>query len=222
MEYHLTRKMQSLFTPAQMTELVTDRRKIRAEKEAERLKPFVDTAVKFYACEMRPNSQRIIDDLKYSNWSFAFEFKSFDFHNIEGFGHRRSRFGCAMRRSLADDAVLLNNFVSHYDVIKFVCPIGTVIDHGHGLHHQMWRIYSSTDFRQRLLAELGLDPLHFDFKNLSEIVSADERLFKDDEIIEYRNKVHLVYTERPTKKSLNPIADAWAQHVDLMQPLEEI
>jgi hypothetical protein len=86
----------------------------------------------------------------------------------------------------------------------------------------MWRIYSSTDFRQRLLAELGLDPLHFDFKNLSEIVSADERLFKDDEIIEYRNKVHLVYTERPTKKSLNPLADAWAQHVDPMQPLEGI
>lgn len=195
--------MTALFTPNQMNELVEDRYKVHAKKMAERLKPFVDTAVKFYACEMRPNSQRIIDDLKYSDWAYAFEFKSFDFHNIEGFGNLPRRFGCPMRRNLADvhDVHLnINNFVSHYDVIKFVCPIGTVIDHGDGLHHQIWRIYSSTDFRQRLLAELGLDPLHFDFKNLSEIVSADERLFKDDEIIEYRNKVHLVYKQFPKKK----------------------
>ena len=211
--------MTALFTPNQMNELVQDRRKIRAEKKADRMKPFVDTAVKFYACEMRPKSQRIIDDLKYSNWSLAFEFNSYDFGALNGRGFRVKSWSRDMRGLTAQQVIYERDHCGA--MFARLREDGEACTANEDLV-SMWVLYRHTDFRQRLLAELGLDPLHFDFKNLSEFAPVDDRLFADDDIIEYRNKVHLVYTERPTKKGLNSIADAWAQHVHPMPPLEEI
>ena len=208
-----------LFTLTQMTELSADRRKIRAEKEAERLKPFVDMAVKFYADNIRPASQRIIDDLKYSNWSLAFEFNSYDFGALDGRGFRVKSWSRDMRGLTAQQVIYERDHCGA--MFARLREDGEACTANEDLV-SMWALYRHTDFRQRLLAELGLDPLHFDFKNLSEFAPVEDRLFADDEIIEYRNKVHLVYTERPTKKSLNPLADAWAQHVNPMPPLEGI
>jgi hypothetical protein len=64
----------------------------------------------------------------------------------------------------------------------------------------MWGIWRWTDFRKRLLAELGLDPEHFEYKLLTVVTSENERLFRNDDIPEYRNKIHLVYKQFPKKK----------------------
>ena len=211
--------MTALFTPNQMNELVEDRRKIRAEKEAERLEPFVDMAVKFYAEQMRPASQRIIDDLKYSNWSLAFEFNSYDFGALNGRGFRLKSWTRDMR-GLTSRQVIYER--DHCGAMFAALRADGEASTSNDDLVSMWVLYRHTDFRQRLLAELNLDSKHFDFKNLTDFAPVDDRLFADDDIIEYRNKVHLVYTERPTKKGLNPLSDAWAQHVHPMPPLEEI
>jgi hypothetical protein len=142
--------MTALFTPAQMTELVTDRRKIRAEKEAERLKPFVDMAVKFYADNIRPASQRIIDDLKYSNWSFVFDFKSYDFGAIQGKGRALTNW---KREGKNGEGEIYAEF-SHYHRVSKGSQPGSMFHHN-GESEMMWTIYSRTDFRKRLLAELA-------------------------------------------------------------------
>jgi hypothetical protein len=182
--------MTALFTPNQMNELKEDRYKIHAKKMAERLEPFVAVAVKFYAEQMRPASQRILDDLKYSDWAYAFEFNSYDFRNIPGGGH------VVPQEQVDKD---LKHYFSYYDLISASDPCGTMFGIGHA-EETMWSIWRWTDFRARLLAELGLDPEHFDFKNLAGVVSGDSRLFKDDLITEYRNKVHIVYKQFPKKK----------------------
>jgi hypothetical protein len=181
--------MTALFTPNQMNELKEDRYKVHAKKMAERLEPFVAVAVKFYAEQMRPASQRILDDLKYSDWAYAFEFNSYDFRNIPGGGH-------AVPQEQVDRD--LKHYFSYYDLISASDPCGTIFG-GHDTKEMMWSIWRWTDFRTRLLAELGLDPEHFDFKNLAGVVSGDPRLFKDDLITEYRNKVHIVYKQFPKK-----------------------
>lgn len=182
--------MTALFTPSQMNELKEDRYKIHAKKMAERLEPFVAVAVKFYAEQMRPASQRILDDLKYSDWAYAFEFNSYDFRNIPGGGH------VVPQEQVDTD---LKHYFSYYDLISASDPCGTMFAIGHA-EETMWSIWRWTDFHTRLLAELGLDPEHFDFKNLAEVVSGDQRLFKDDLITQYRNKIHLVYKQFPKKQ----------------------
>ena len=193
--------MTSLFTPAQMTELVADRRKIREKKMADRLEPFVDRAVKFYAEQVRPASQRILDDLKYSNWSFAFEFNSYDFGALKGREFRLKSWTSDMRGLTARQVIYERDHCGamfaalRSDGQPCAADVDLV---------SMWVLYRHTDFRQRLLAELGLDPLHFEFKNLSEFAPVEDRLFEDGEIIEYRNKVHLVYKQFPKKKCEDP------------------
>ena len=189
--------MTALFTPNQMTELVADRRKIREKKIAERLEPFVDRAVKFYAEQVRPASQRILDDLKYSNWAYAFEFNSYDIPPLERLNFRLKRWTRDMRGLTAHQVIYERDHCGA--MFAALRPDGEPCAADVDLV-SMWRIYSRTDFRQRLLAELGLDPLHFEFKNLSEFAPVEDRLFADDEIIEYRNKVHIVYRDFPKKK----------------------
>lgn len=187
--------MTALFTPNQMNELKEDRYKIHAKKMAESLEPFAAVAVKFYAEQMRPASQRILDDLKYSDWAYAFEFNSYDFRNIPGGGH-------AIRDWVSeDDASGMSDYydISHYDRVSARDPCGTMLSIGH-MKEMMWTIWRWTDIRTRLLTELGLDSEHFEFKNLAGIVSGDSRLFSDDRIPEYVNKVHLVYKQFPKKK----------------------
>ena len=190
--------MTALFTPNQMNELKEDRYKIHAKKMAERLEPFAAMAVKFYAEQMRPASQRILDDLKYSDWAYAFEFKSYDFRAIPGRGHALGdwpRAGTALKKLDYDDYYN----TSHYQIIDKRDPCGTMfgID---DVKETMWAIWRWTDFRKRLLAELCLDPEHFELKLLSVVTSGKERLFRDDDIPEYRNKVHLVYKQFPKKQ----------------------
>lgn len=194
--------MTSLFTPAQMTELVADRRKIREKKVADRLEPFVDRAVKLYAEKVRPASQRILDDLKYSNWSFAFEFNSYDFGALDGREFRLKRWTSDMRGLTARQVIYERDHCGA--MFAALRPDGEPCAADVDLV-SMWVLYRHTNFRQRLLAELGLDPLHFEFKNLSEFAPVEDRLFEDGEIIEYRNKVHLVYKQFPKKKSSNPV-----------------
>lgn len=189
--------MTALFTPNQMTELVADRRKIREKKIAERLEPFVDRAVKFYAEQVRPASQRILDDLKYSNWAYAFEFNSYDFGALKGREFRLKYWSHDMRGLTPHQVIYERDHCGAMFAAQRPDgePCAADVD-----LVSMWRIYSRTDFRQRLLAELGLDPLHFEFKNLAAFAPVEDRLFADDEIIEYRNKVHLVYRDFPKKK----------------------
>lgn len=194
--------MTSLFTPAQMTELVADRRKIREKKMADRLEPFVDRAVKFYAEQVRPASQRILDDLKYSNWSFAFEFNSYDFGALKGREFRLKSSTSDMRGLTARQVIYERDHCGA--MFAALRPDGEPCAANVDLV-SMWVLYRHTDFRQRLLAELGLDPLHFEFKNLSKFAPVEDRLFAGDEIIEYRNKVHLVYKQFPKKKPADPV-----------------
>ena len=193
--------MTSLFTPNQMTELVADRRKIREKKMADRLEPFVDRAVKLYAEKVRPASQRILDDLKYSNWSFAFEFNSYDFGALKGREFRLKRWSHDMRGLTAHQVIYERDHSGA--MFAALRADGQPCTANEDLV-SMWVLYRHTDFRQRLLAELGLDPEHFEFKNLSEFAPVDDRLFEDGEIIEYRNKVHLVYKQFPKKKCADP------------------
>lgn len=193
-----TDKMTALFTPIQMNELKEDRYKIHAKKMAERLDPFATLAVTFYAEQMRPASQRILDDLKYSDWAYAFEFNSYDFREIHGRGHALGdwpRTGTVLKRLDYDDYYN----TSHYDIIRKRDPCGTMFSIGLATE-TMWGIWRWTDFRKRLLAELGLDPEHFEFKLLTVVTSGKERLFRNDDIPEYRNKIHLVYTQFPKKQ----------------------
>ena len=194
--------MTSLFTPAQMTELVADRLKIRAEKQADRLKSYVDRAVKLYAEKVRPASQRILDDLKYSNWAYAFEFNSYDFGALKGREFRLKYWSHDMRGLTAHQVIYERDHCGA--MFAALRPDGEPCAANVDLV-SMWVLYRHTDFRQRLLAELGLDPLHFEFKNLSEFAPVEDRLFEDGEIIEYRNKVHLVYTQFPKKKCADPV-----------------
>ena len=184
-----------------MTELVADRLKIRAEKQADRLKSYVDRAVKLYAEKVRPASQRILDDLKYSNWSFAFEFNSYDFGALDGREFRLKSWTSDMRGLTARQVIYERDHCGA--MFAALRPDGEPCAANVDLV-SMWVLYRHTDFRQRLLAELGLDPLHFEFKNLSEFAPVEDRLFEDGEIIEYRNKVHLVYTQFPKKKCADP------------------
>jgi hypothetical protein len=208
--------MTALFTDKQMNELVQDRKKIRDRKFAEKLEPFVVGAVNFYAEKIRPSSQRILDDLKYSNWAHAFEFKSFDFGGVQGKGRAVREW---VRPGKNGEADIYAEF-SHYDRVKKGSPPGTLFQHD-DVTQMMWTIYSRTDFRKRLLAELGLDPKEFEFKNLPSFVPRDKLLFKDERIIEYNNSVNIVYTPK-RGKYLNPLAEVWVYHMDPMPPLENI
>jgi hypothetical protein len=181
--------MTALFTPNQMNELKEDRYKIHEKKMAEKLSMYVPFALTHYAEQMRPASQRILDDLKYSDWAYAFEFNSYDFRNIPGGGH-------AVWKEVTTD---VKHYLTYYGLVSASDPCGTMFGMGHA-EETMWSIWRWTDFRTRLLTELGLDPEHFEFKNLAGVVSGDERLFKDDLITEYRNKVQLVYKQFPKKK----------------------
>ena len=72
----------------------------------------------------------------------------------------------------------------------------------------MFDIWNHSDFRQRLLAELGLDPEHFEFKNHSRMLLGDELNVTDNDILEYANHVRLHYHPRPKKtESLGPCPD---------------
>jgi hypothetical protein len=208
--------MTALFTDKQMNELVQDRKKIRDQKFAEKLEPFVVGAVEFYAEKMRPSSQRILDDLKYSNWSFVFDFKSYDFGAIQGKGRALTNW---KREGKNGEGEIYAEF-SHYHRVSKGSQPGSMFHHN-GESEMMWTIYSRTDFRKRLLAELGLDPKEFEFKNLSTFMPTDKLLFKDERIIEYHNSVNIVYTPK-RGKYLNPLAEAWVSHVDPMPPLEHI
>ena len=187
--------MTALFTPSQMNELKEDRYKIHAKKMAEKLRMYVPVAVTYYAEQMRPASQRILDDLKYSDWAYAFEFNSYDFRNIPGGGH-------AIRDWVSenDDSGMSDYYdLSHYDRVSSRDPCGTMFGGDH-TKEMMWTIWRWTNFRICLLTELGLNPEHFEFKNLAGVVSGDLRLFKDDRIPEYVNKIHIVYKQFPKKK----------------------
>jgi hypothetical protein len=190
--------MTSLFTTTQLTELVEDRRKIRAKKLAEQFEPFVNEAVKFYADQMRPASQRILDDLKYTNWSRAFDFHSYDFANIPGQGNWYMP---------PDKWVRV--FHTHYSKSYMLDPPGTMIVINHECA-SMWSIWRHTDFRKRLLDELGLDANNFEFKIVT-TNAENGKLFNDPVIPEYRNRVYLAYRQRPkktfTKYDLDPCSD---------------
>ena len=54
----------------------------------------------------------------------------------------------------------------------------------HRYRMTMWNIYKNTDFSTKLLQRLGLDPMHFSFKNLA---------YKTVVYGMMENRVHLVY-----------------------------
>jgi hypothetical protein len=181
-----------------MKELKEDRRKIHLQTRKDAMVVVLPYVVNFYANKIRPNSQRMLDDLKYSDWAYAFEFNSYDFRAIPGRGHALGdwpRVGTALNRLDYDDYYN----TTHYEIIDKGDPCGTMfgID---DVKETMWTIWRWTDIRMRLLTELGLDSEHFEFKNLAGIVSGDNRLFSDDRIPEYVNKVHLVYKQFPKKQ----------------------
>ena len=217
-----------LFTLTQMFELSADRRVLREVATKERLEPYVKAAVAFYAEQIRWASGRILGGLKTGKssgglvWSLAFQFNSYDFGALDGRGYLPlpsttfKWWSKDMRGLNAHQAVYqLDHCGAMFAALR---ADGEVCTANEDLV-SMWVLFRHTDFCQRLLAELSLDPKQFEFKNLSEFAPVEDRLFKDDKIIEYRNKVHLVYSERPTKKRLNPLAEAWTQHV---KPLEEM
>jgi hypothetical protein len=192
--------MTALFTDMQMAELKGDRYKIQAKKMAEKLAPFAEAAVEFYAKEVRPESQRILDDLKHADWAFAFEFKSYDFRDLPGNGNevvqwKRNCKGDEENAGVLD--VVYAEF-SHSDRVCMRDPRGTMfaVD---GVRDSMWRIWRWTDFRTRLLTEFGLDPKHFEFKTIATAVHGNQRLFKNDSIREFMNHVYLVYKQFPKK-----------------------
>jgi hypothetical protein len=195
-------KMTALFTPQQMCDLSEHRAKIRDEKFAEKMKPVVTAAVDFYARKIRPESVRILEDLKESNWAPACQFYSYDFRDVPGNGHNLREW---MR--LKTDGEYEYMECSHYDRLTTACPLGTVFSNGRNTC-SMWTIYARTDFRKRLVAELGLDPEQFDIKNIANFVPKEKLLFKDDRIIEYTNQMYIFYKEK-RKSTLNPLSDVW-------------
>ena len=187
--------MTSLFTTEQIFELHDERHRIHKQRMAERLEPFVNDAVKFYAQQMRPASHRILHALKYSDWAYAFEFNSYDFRDIPGRGHALGdwpRAGTVLKRLDYDDYYN----TSHYEIIHKRDPCGTLfyID---GRVESMWSIWAWTDFRKRLLTELCLDPEQFEFKNISSYTLGNNRMFRNDKIPEFVNTVYLVF-KKPT------------------------
>jgi hypothetical protein len=188
--------MNPLFTHNQLIELVNDRYKIRKQKIAERLEPFSVFAVKFYANQMRPASQRILDDLKYSDWAYAFEFHSYDFSNITGSGYHLRKWIDGNTGNYMDGMVES----SHYDYIAKHDPDGTLFRSGDQRWESMWSVWCWTDFRKNLLTELGLDPEQFEFKLISWSTLDNKRLFKNNNIPEYINKVELRYKKATKKK----------------------
>jgi hypothetical protein len=195
-------KMTALFTPQQMCDLSEHRKKIRDEKFAERMEPVVTAAVDFCARKIRPESVRILEDLKKSNWAPAFQFYSYDFRDVPGNGNRPMEW---MR--LKADGEYEYTELSHYDRLTTACPLGTVFFNGRNIC-SMWTIYARTDFRKRLLVELGLDPEQFEIKNLASFVPKEKLLFKDDRIIEYTNQMYIFYKEK-RKSTLNPLSEVW-------------
>jgi hypothetical protein len=200
-------KMTALFTPQQMCDLFEHRAKIRDEKFAEKMKPVVTAAVDFYARKIRPESQRILEDLQKSNWAPAFQFYSYDFRDVPGNGNRPMEW---MR--LKADGEYEYMELSHYDRLNTACPLGTVFSNGRNTC-SMWTIYARTDFRKRLLAELELDPEQFEIKNLPSFVPKEKLLFNDDRIIEYTNQIYIFYKKK-RNSTLNPLSEVWKSHLN--------
>lgn len=200
-------KMTALFTSQQMSEFSEHRAKIRNQRFAEKMKPVVTAAVDFYARKIRPESDRILEDLKKSNWAPAFQFYSYDFRDVPGNGHKPMEW---MR--LKADGEYEYMELSHYDRLTRACPLGTVFFNGRN-PCSMWTIYSRTDFRKRLLAELELDPEQFEIKNIANFMPKDKLLFNDDCIIEYTNQMYIFYKEN-RKKPLNPLSEVWENHLE--------
>ena len=189
--------MNPLFTYNQLNELVIDRYKVQKQKIGARLEPFSVEAVKFYAKQMRPASQRILDDLKYSDWAYAFEFHSYDFSNISGSGYHLRKWIDRKTGNYMDGMAAS----SHYDYIATHDPEGTLFKWpGDHRWESMWSIWCWTDFRKNLLTELGLDPEQFEFKLISWSTLDNKRLFKNNSIPEYLNKVELRYKKAIKKK----------------------
>ena len=206
-------KMTALFTPEQMCQFFKHRANIDREKLCQKLEPMVVAAVNFHAEQIRPVSQRIIDDLKRSNWAPAFDFYSYDFRAVPGKGHEMSLW----MRVKGDGEDFEYMDYSHYDRVNMSAPRGTVFLQNEKVA-SMWTIYSRTDFRKRLLTELGLDAEQFEFKNLPTFVPKDKLLFNDDRIVEYMNRVHIVYKEKrkrtPFSDAWNPLIEAWKSHLE--------
>jgi len=199
--------MTRLFTPQQMCDLFEHRAKIRDQRFKEKLEPVVTVAVDFYAQKIRSESDRILEDLKNSNWAPAFQFYSYDFGALPGNGHKLREW---MR--LKTDGEYEYMEFSHYDRLIKACPLGTVFFNGRN-PCSMWTIYARTDFRKRLLDELELDPEQFDIKNIASFVPKETSLFKDDRIIEYTNQMYIFYKEN-RKKPMHPLSEVWKSHLN--------
>jgi len=173
-----------LFTTKQMKELKEDRRKIHLQTRKDAMVVVLPYVVNFYANKIRPNSQRMLDDLKYSNSTEAFTFNSYFF--LKGYSRARLVDVCLKNPpgSIFGDILMTTRLVLMFD------------------------IWNHSDFRQCLLAELGLDPEHFEFKNHSQMLLGDELNVNDIDILEYANHVRLHYRHRPKKtESLGPSLD---------------
>ena len=196
--------MTALFTYNQIDEIEAELYKIRSKKMAEKLEPFVAGAVEFYAKEMRTESDRMLDELKQYGRTDAFFFKSYDFSAIPGRGNAVTKWK-RPSNGTEENAMLDTAYAefSHTDRVCLRDPRGTMFG-VNGVRESMWRIWRWTDFRTRLLAELGLDSKrldhkHFEFKIRSSQYQDNERLFKNDDIPEYHNTVFLMYNEFPKK-----------------------
>ena len=179
-----------LFTPSDLTELQITHANIHKKRMADKLEVTVKATVAKAAAIIRERSKDIMERLKddivsgttypYA-WAEVFEFISYDFSKLPMHGNTVYPYLPNMTYNQA--AAFYNKANEEAE------PSG---------HTSMWVIWRHTDFRTRLLEELQLDPAHFKFKNLATPLHCCARLFRRsdelDDITEYLNTLHLVYT----------------------------
>lgn len=167
--------MTALFDPIQILTLKNVHRILLADVMNEKYSPFVEEAVQMFANDIRTRQNSIMEGLQKEMMSVPIA--------KEFWAKARSFYTYVPKRHQTIEEL-------YNSPIHILQKQGAVFGDTEKGYAQIYHIWRWTDFRQRLLAALELDPAHFHFKLISYLVSENDKYT-------YHNTLMLVYSPRP-------------------------